>query len=100
MLYARVSSSENKKNLVAQMERLRLFAAAKGYSVVQEVQEVGSGLNDGRKKLNKLLENQSKFDVLLVEHKDRLTRFGFTYIKLLLKNSGKRVEVIYIVDSD
>ena len=100
VLYARVSSSENKKNLVAQMERLRLFAAAKGYSVVQEVQEVSSGLNDGRKKLNKLLENQSKFDVLLVEHKDRLTRFGFTYIELLLKNSGKRVEVINIVDSD
>ena len=82
ILYARVSSSENRKNLESQMNRLRGYAAAKGYLVIQEVQEVGSGLNDGRKKLNKILENPTNFDVLLVEHKDRLTRFGFTYFEI------------------
>ena len=99
-LYARVSSSENRKNLESQMERLRGYAAAKGYLVVQEIQEVGSGLNDGRKKLNKILENPTNFDVLLVEHKDRLTRFGFIYIELLLQNANKRVEVINEVSGD
>ena len=100
ILYARVSSSENRKNLESQMNRLRGYAAAKGYLVIQEVQEVGSGLNDGRKKLNKILENPTNFDVLLVEHKDRLTRFGFTYIELLLQNVNKCVEVINEVSSD
>ena len=100
VLYARVSSSENRKNLESQMERLRGFSAAKGYLVVQEVQEVGSGLNDSRKKLNKILENPTNFDVLLVEHKDRLTRFGFAYIELLLQNVGKCVEVINKVSGD
>lgn len=99
-LYARVSSSENRKNLESQMERLRGYAAAKGYLVVQEIQEVGSGLNDGRKKLNKILENPTNFDVLLVEHKDRLTRFGFIYIELLLQNANKHVEVINEVSGD
>ena len=82
------------------MERLRRFAATKGYLVIQEVQEVGSGLNDSRKKLNKILENPTNFDVLLVEHKDRLTRFSFTYIELLLQNAGKRVEVINEANGD
>ena len=100
ILYARVSSSENLKNLESQIDRLRGYAAAKGYLVIQEVQEVGSGLNDGRKKLNNILENPTNFDVLLVEHKDRLTRFGFTYIELLLQNVNKRVEVINEVSSD
>ena len=82
------------------MERLRRFAATKGYLIMQEVQEVGSGLNDSRKKLNKILENPTNFDVLLVEHKDRLTRFGFTYIELLLQNAGKHVEVINEANGD
>ena len=54
-LYARVSSAENKDNLDRQLERLRLYAAAKGYKVIKEVTEIGSGLNDKRPKLEKLL---------------------------------------------
>ena len=45
---------------------------------MKEIKEVGSGLNDNRSKLNYLLEKELKeFKILLVEHKDRLTRFGF-----------------------
>lgn len=101
VLYARVSSNENKNNLDSQLERLRLFAIAKGYQVVKEIKEVGSGLNDNRSKLNYLLEKELKeFKILLVEHKDRLTRFGFNYIDILLKSHNKQIEVINLVDSD
>ena len=101
VLYARVSSNENKNNLESQLERLRLFAIAKGYQVVKEIKEVGSGLNDNRSKLNYLLEKELKeFKILLVEHKDRLTRFGFNYIDILLKSHNKQIEVINLVDSD
>ena len=101
VLYARVSSSENKSNLDSQLERLRLFASAKGYQIVKEIKEVGSGLNDNRSKLNELFEKElNNFEILLVEHKDRLTRFGFNYIDILLKSHNKKIEVINLVDND
>jgi putative resolvase len=93
ILYARVSSSENKSNLDAQMERLKLFAAAKGYIVKREIKEIGSGLNDKRKLLEQVLSSDD-WDGILVEHKDRLTRFGFNYIDVLCKTKGKTIEVI------
>lgn len=101
VLYARVSSSENKTNLESQLERLRLFASAKGYQIVKEIKDIGSGLNDNRSKLNELLEKElNNFEILLVEHKDRLTRFGFKYIDILLKSHNKKIEVINLVDSN
>lgn len=101
VLYARVSSSENKDNLEKQLDRLRLYANAKGYQVVKEIKEIGSGLNDNRAKLNNLLKNDlDTFSILLVEHKDRLTRFGFNYIDIMLNTHNKKIEVINLVDND
>lgn len=94
VLYARVSSGENKVNLEKQMERLKNYASAKGYKIVNEVKETGSGLNDKRKKLNSILESKESYDFIVVEHKDRLTRFGFNYIEMLMKSHGKKIEVI------
>ncbi len=98
-IYARVSSSENKGNLDRQAERLAQYAIAKGYTVDKIVKEVGSGLNDNRKKLNQLLIDKS-FNVLVVEHKDRLTRFGAKYIEILLIETGRRLEVVNGVPDD
>lgn len=90
ILYARTSSSQNKNLLDGQVERLTNYAAAKGYKVKQIVKEFGSGLNDERKQLTKILQ-ENKYDKIIVEHKDRLTRFGFNWIQLL---TGNRIEVI------
>lgn len=54
---------------------------------------MGSGLNDNRKKLIDLL-NDKTVDVIIVEHKDRLTRFGFNYIKTLLAMQNRKIEVV------
>ncbi len=83
IIYARVSSSENKDNLDSQADRLSQFCAAKGWVVHQIIKECASGLNDTRPKLQKLLK-EKKVTRLVVEHKDRLTRFGFNYIQTLL----------------
>ena len=80
--YARVSSSENKSNLITQSKRLQDFCAAKGWIVKEAIEEVGSGLNDNRKKLLNLFSNKAATKVV-IEHKDRLTRFGFNYLKQL-----------------
>ena len=84
IVYARVSSNENKSNLENQAKRLEQFCEANGWIVNEVVKECGSGLNDNRPKLQKILEEQ-KATRLVVEHKDRLTRFGFEYIKTLFK---------------
>lgn len=97
--YARVSSSENKENLETQHNRLIDYANAKGYKTLFNVKEIGSGLNDNRKKLNELLLNKD-IDIIIVEHKDRLTRFGFNYIKLLLENQGRKIEIINNIEDD
>lgn len=98
VLYARVSSAEQREDARRQMERLRDYAAARGYRVSREVVEIASGLNDNRPKLNALLTDP-EVGVLVVEHKDRLTRFGFNYIRQLLETSGRRVEVLSETDT-
>lgn len=82
IIYARVSSSENKSNLDTQSERLYNFCVANGWIVNEIVKECASGLNDERPKLSKIFKER-KATRIVIEHKDRLTRFGFNYIKLL-----------------
>ena len=90
ILYARTSSSQNKELLDNQVERLKNYATSRGYKIKQIVKEFGSGLNDERKQLSKILQD-NQYDKIIVEHKDRLTRFGFNWIQLL---TGNRIEVI------
>ncbi len=97
-LYARVSSADHKDDAERQMQRLREYAAARGYQVQAEVTEIASGLNDERPKLKKLLQSP-KIGVLVVEHRDRLTRFGYGSIATLLEQQGRRVEAIYPSDT-
>src|SRR5215472_14158306 len=59
VIYAWVSSAENKSNLGSQAERLAAYSAARGYQVAKVVKEVRSGVNDARPKLLALLEEQS-----------------------------------------
>src|SRR6266566_2158829 len=98
-LYARVSSVDQKHDLERQMERLQDYAAAHGYQVTHMVSEIGSGLNDRRPKFSKLLTDPS-IGVIVVEHRERGTRFGFTYIEQLLAMQGRRLEVGFPKDTD
>jgi len=72
IVYARVSSSENKSNLETQAERLVQFCEANGWRVNEVVKECASGLNDERPKLCKILKDR-KATRLVVEHKDTYT---------------------------
>jgi predicted site-specific integrase-resolvase len=96
-IYARVSSTENKFNLDSQSARLEAYCTAKGYQIIRIVKEVGSGVNDSRQKLIKLLE-QTDYKLIVVEHKDRLTRVGFNYLKLLLTQTGRDIEVVNLAE--
>ena len=62
------------------------------------MKEIGSGVNDTRPKLLKLLTDPS-VGVIVVEHKDRLTRFGYNYLEQLLKMQDRRIEVINLAEN-
>jgi putative resolvase len=98
-LYARVSSADQKSDLERQMQRLRDYAAAKGYAVSKEVSEIASGLNDHRPKLARLLTDPT-IGTLIVEQRDRLTRFGYEYIRHLLETQGRHLEVLFPSDTE
>jgi predicted site-specific integrase-resolvase len=99
VVYARVSSSENKNNLTTQAERIVAFCNANGWQVDSVVKEIGSGLNDKRKKLQKIIESE-EFNRIVVEHKDRFCRFGINYIQCLLKQQGRELIIINNMSND
>lgn len=95
VVYTRVSSSEQRKTtLETQAERLTQFAIANGWVVDKVIKEVGSGLNDERKKLTELLLSDEPIARIIVEHKDKLTRFGFNYLEILAKKQGFEIVVV------
>ena len=96
-LYARVSSAGHKGDVDRQLQRLKDYAAAKGYQVSKEVIEIASGLNKTEPKLEKLLVDTS-IGTIVVENRDRLTRFGSHYIETLLEAQGRHLEVIFQSD--
>lgn len=98
-IYCRVSSSENKANLEKQKDRVLSYCYAKGYKIEKVICEVGSGLNDGRKKLESLLLDIS-ITKIVVEHADRFSRLGMNYIEKLLELQGRSIEVINKHEND
>src|SRR5215469_734522 len=98
--YARVSSADQQAGLDRQRQRLRDDAAAKGYTVAKEVSEMASGLTDHRPKLSRLLTDPTTIGTLVVEHRDRLTRFGAEDIQQLLETQGRQLEVRFPSETD
>lgn len=92
-IYARVSSHEHQANVDRQAERLISYCATKGYQVSRVVKEIASGVNDSRPKLLALLEDHA-ITLIVVEHKDRLTCFGYRYLDTLLRGQGRGLEVV------
>ena len=82
VVYTRVSSHEMKDNLNRQAERLVSYCNAKGWKVHQVVKEIGSGVNDNRKELVKIL-NDPSITIIVVEHKASSLAIVTTQSKLM-----------------
>lgn len=100
--YARVSSNEQKQkgDLDRQSQRLSEYCAKHGMLVTHIIKDVGSGLNDNRSGFVKLTDLiiKRKVNKLVIEHKDRLTRFQFKFIKKMFESYGCEVIVINGMD--
>ena len=91
--YARVSSAEQKPHLENQANRLWAYAGQNGILLDDVVSEVASGLNDRRPKLRKLLRDPT-VQTVIVEHRERLARFGVGMVEAMLEAGGGSLIVI------
>lgn len=93
--YARVSSHDQKDDLERQKQVLELFCSKNGWSF-EIIADLGSGMNDHKKGLKKLLNAVLDDSVgrLVLTHKDRLLRFGAELVFSICEAKG--VEVVMI----
>ncbi|HEV2244686.1 MAG TPA: IS607 family transposase [Streptosporangiaceae bacterium] len=92
VVYARVSSHDQRADLDRQVARLTQWATSAGHAIDEVVCEVGSGLNGKRPKLRRILSDPSAA-VVVVEHRDRLVRFGVEHLEAALSAHGRKVAV-------
>ena len=98
LIYARVSTNEqkNRGDLDRQIDYIIREIIAKNPKNLKVFSEVGSGLNDNRKELKKLLDMDmnDEIDRIFILYKDRLTRFGFNYLEQICNKFGTKIIVI------
>jgi predicted site-specific integrase-resolvase len=98
VIYVRVSSHDQKQkgDLERQKQSLLDYAKSRGYEVTAVLEDVASGLNENRKSLSKLfgLVEERRIGAVVVAFKDRLTRFGFSYLERYFSSHGVRIEVV------
>lgn len=95
ILYARVSTKQQKDDLENQIKNLKEYAYSKGYNF-EIISDIGSGINYKKEGLRKLLEkiNNSEISKVVVLYKDRLISFGFELIKFLANINNIEIEII------
>lgn len=94
--YCRVSSAAQRPDLANQRRVLEEFVVARGLANVEFIEEIGGGLNFERRKFLALMDDigQSHIEVLVIAHRDRLTRFGFEWFDHYAKVHGCEVLVL------
>lgn len=96
VIYARVSTRNQKDDLHNQVEFLKQFCNAKGIIVNQCIEDFGSGLNYNRKKWNKLLEEvmENKIKTIIISSEDRFIRFGYDWFKRFCKKFNTEIIIV------
>jgi len=96
--YGRVSSHDQKQkgDLDRQCQRLSEYCAKKKYRVDYILKDIGSGLSDSRNGLNKLFDLviDRKINRVIIENKDRLTRYQFNVLNKFFKSYNVEIETI------
>lgn len=93
--YCRVSSNKQKDDLERQIENVKTYMYAKGYSF-EIISDIGSGINYNKKGLNQLIDmiTNSEVEKIVILYKDRLIRFGYELIENICNKYGTTIEII------
>ena len=96
VIYARVSTRNQKDDLINQVDFLKQYCNAKGMIVNQCIEDFGSGLNYNRKKWNKLLDDvmENKIKLIVVSNKDRFIRFGYDWFDKFCSKFNTKILVV------
>ena len=96
VIYARVSTRNQKDDLQNQVEFLKQFCNAKGMIVNQCIEDFGSGLNYNRKKWNKLLDEvmENKIKTIVISNKDRFIRFGYDWFEKFCEKFNTKIIIV------
>lgn len=101
-IYARVSTVKQKDDLGRQINHLKIFAVDHNPKNLIVKSDIGSGLNDNRKELNQLINlvQNDKINRIFIMSKDRLTRFGFNYIKQICDFHNTEIVIVSDEEND
>ena len=96
VIYARVSTRNQKDDLQNQVDFLKQFCNAKGMIVNQCIEDFGSGLNYNRKKWNKLLDDVmgNKIKTIVITNKDRFIRFGYDWFEKFCEKFNTKIIIV------
>ena len=96
-MYARVSGIAQKPDLLNQIEALKAYCATQSITVDEWMQDIESGLNYKRKQFNRLMEMVELGQVrrLIIAHRDRLVRFGYSYFEAFCERHNCEIVVIH-----
>jgi len=90
IIYSRVSFNNEKIRLKRQTADLTNFAHESGYEIIDTVEEVGASFSDRRTKLMSIL-HRTDWNVLIIDDSANLMKFGFPYLEVVLRNSGREI---------
>ncbi len=93
IVYASVSSSGQREDLDRQVGRVVEWDMERGHRPDEVVKETGCGLNGNRRRLCRIIGDHT-VSTIIVEHRDRLCRFGFEYVEAALAGRGARIVVM------
>lgn len=99
-IYARVSTTKQKKDLDNQIDYLKKYLISKGLNPSKVYKDIASGMNENRKGLNEMIDEiiKGKISKVVISHKDRLTRFGFGYLENIFKKYNVVIEIVNLED--
>jgi len=99
-IYARVSTTKQKHDLDNQVDFLKKYLIAQGINPNLIYTDIASGMNEERKGLNELIDSvlKNKISKVVISHKDRLSRFGFGYLKKIFEKYNTEIEIVNLED--
>ena len=94
--YSRVSTNEQKSQLKDQTNRIYNWCVSNNIKIEKQFEDIKSGMNFDRNSFNNLIELviKGEIELIVIENKDRLVRFGFELLESIFKYFGTKILVI------